>query len=290
MYKISALSVLFLMNCNSKSTSEKPVADHLETVISLPKVLDEVSGIAMSADRKSIYAIADQGNPNVVYGLDFAGKIIGEKEIENVENIDWEDITSDKNGFTYIGNFGNNENDRKDLSILKIDMKKGDSSTPVLQETKFSYPEQTAFPPKKSELLYDCEGFVVYKDSFYLFTKNRSKNFDGTFLVYKVPNKAGNFPAKLVGKLQLEGNFNDAAITSATISSAENKIVLLSHKNIFVLENFNENDFSKATIKTVSLNHNSQKESIVFKDDKTLLIADEKDKGEGGNVYSFTLD
>ena len=39
----------------------------------------------------------------------------------------------------------------------------------------------------------------------------------------------------------------------------------------------------------VPLNHNSQKEAVVFVDDKTLLIADEKDKKEGGNVYQFTL-
>jgi hypothetical protein len=33
--------------------------------------------------------------------------------IEGVENNDWEDITQDKNGFTYIGDFGNNDNIRK---------------------------------------------------------------------------------------------------------------------------------------------------------------------------------
>ena len=35
------------------------------------------------------------------------------------------------------------------------------------------------------------------------FTKNRSKKFDGTSLVYKIPNKAGDFKAQLVGELKL---------------------------------------------------------------------------------------
>jgi hypothetical protein len=56
-----------------------------------------------------------------------------------------------------------------------------------------------------------------------------------------------------------------------------------------VLSGFTANDFSNAKIEKVSLNHNSQKESVVFLDDKTLLIADEKNKDTGGNVYTFSL-
>ncbi|WP_435524456.1 hypothetical protein [Chryseobacterium indoltheticum] len=52
-----------------------------------------------------------------------------------------------------------------------------------------------------------------------MFTKNRSKGFDGTFLVFQIPNKEGDFEAKLVGKLKLEGGYSDAAITSAAINS-----------------------------------------------------------------------
>ncbi|MFC3160723.1 hypothetical protein ACFOEQ_21730 [Chryseobacterium arachidis] len=125
--------------------------------------------------------------------------------------------------------------------------------------------------------------------NFYLFTKNRSKGFDGTFLVFQVPNKEGDFQAKLIGKLKLSGGFSDAAITSAAINSTKDKIVLLNHKNIQILTGFSPNDFSKAKIQTQSLNHNSQKEAVVFLDDKTLLIADEKDKKTGGNIYRFPL-
>ena len=276
-------------NPNSKPAEQKKNEENLKTLTSLPKLLDEVSGIALSQDKQSILAIADQGNKNAVYQVNFQGEITNETEVQGAENIDWEDITNDKDGFSYIGNFGNNENDRKDLSILKVDLKDAKSSTPVLQKNTFSYPEQTEFPPKKSELLFDCEGFVVYNGDFYLFTKNRSKNFDGRFYVYKVPNKAGNFEAKLVGKLKLEGSFGDAAITSAAINSAENKIVLLSHKNIHIIKNFSPEDFNNSTIETVSLNHNSQKEAVVFKDDNTLLIADEGEKKSGANVYSFEM-
>ena len=258
--KFTYIFALFLLSCNPKAQDSATKSDALKTEFSLPKKLKEVSGIVAA---------------NVL--------------VENAENTDWEDITKDNNGNIYIGDFGNNENDRQNLSIIKLDLKdSSQKSTKVVQTTKFHYEGQTEFPPKKSNLLYDCEAFVEKDGNFYLFTKNRSKGFDGTFLVFQIPNKEGDFEAKLIGKLKLEGGFNDAAITSAAINS-KNEIVLLTHKNIHVLSGFTANDFNSAKIQKISLQHNSQKEAVVFVDDKTLMIADEKDKKEGGNVYKFSL-
>jgi len=289
MLRIVVLSSFLLLSCNPKA-QEAPKTDDLKVEFSLPKKLKEVSGITLSEDNNTIWAIEDQGNKNVIYGVDRKGNLTSDVLVENAENHDWEDITKDAAGNIYIGDFGNNENDRQNLSILKVDLKDASQkSTKVTQTTTFHYEGQTEFPPKKSNWLYDCEAFVEMNGNFYLFTKNRSKGFDGTFLVFQVPNKAGNFEAKLIGKLKLDGGYSDAAITSATINSTKDKIVLLNHKNIQILTGFSADDFSKTKIEKVSLNHNSQKEAVVFIDDKTLLIADEKDGKEGGNVYQFSL-
>lgn len=289
MLRIVVLSSFLLLSCNPKA-QEAPKTDDLKVEFSLPKKLKEVSGITLSQDSNTIWAIEDQGNKNVIYGVDRKGNLTSDVLVENAENHDWEDITKDASGNIYIGDFGNNENDRQNLSILKVDLKDASQkSTKVTQTTTFHYEGQTEFPPKKSNWLYDCEAFVEMNGNFYLFTKNRSKGFDGTFLVFQVPNKAGDFEAKLIGKLKLDGGYSDAAITSAAINSTKDKIVLLNHKNIQILTGFSANDFSKTKIEKVSLNHNSQKEAVVFADDKTLLIADEKDGKEGGNVYQFSL-
>jgi len=281
------ISTLLFVSCNPKTENTQSQDNNLKVEFSLPKKLKEVSGIALSQDQKTIWAIEDAGNKNVVYGLNRQGELTTDVLVENAENNDWEDITKDAAGNIYIGDFGNNENDRQNLSILKLDLKSdAQKSTKVVQTTKFHYEGQTEFPPKKSNLLYDCEAFVEKDGSFYLFTKNRSKGFDGTFLVFQIPNKEGDFEAKLVGKFKLEGGYNDAAITSASINS-KNQIVLLTHKNVFLVSALFENNFNDYIIQKMSLNHNSQKEAVVFVEDRILLIADEKDKSEGGNVYEF---
>lgn len=290
MYIFCAITSLLFTGCNPKSQHEQVKNDTLQIDFSLPSKLKEVSGITLSGDKKTAWAIEDQGNKNIIYGVDQKGNLIAEVLVENADNTDWEDITADPQGNMYIGDFGNNDNDRQDLSIVKVDLKDTtQKTTKAIQTTKFHYEGQTEFPPKKSNWLYDCEAFVEMDGNFYLFTKNRSKGFDGTFLVFQVPNKEGDFEAKLIGKLKLSGKYSDAAITSAAINSTKNKIVLLTHKNIHVLSGFTPNDFNGSKIQKMSLQHNSQKEAIVFLDDKTLLIADEADKKTGGNVYQFSF-
>jgi len=287
--KLSSVLAVLLLSCNPKPQDSSTKSDVIKTEFSLPKKLKEVSGITLSSDQKTIWAIEDAGNKNEVYGVDLQGNLVAEVMVENAENVDWEDITKDVEGNYYVGDFGNNENDRQNLSIIKLDLENTSQRiTKVIQTTKFHYEGQTEFPPKKSNLLYDCEAFVEKDGNFYLFTKNRSKGFDGTFLVFQIPNREGDFEAKLVGKLKLEGSYSDAAITSAAMN-AKNEIVLLTHKNIHILSGYKNDDFNSAKIKKIALNHNSQKEAVVFLNDKTLLIADEKDKKEGGKVYRFSL-
>ncbi|WP_369828775.1 hypothetical protein [Flavobacterium sp. 1] len=61
----------------------------------------------------------------------------------------------------YIGDFGNNDNTRKDLAIYKIDQSnlQGESAN-VAYTISFDYPEQTEFPPKKKDLMFDVEAFL----------------------------------------------------------------------------------------------------------------------------------
>lgn len=277
------LSVFLLLACQQNTQT-------LTTLYSFPKKLKEVSGISYSAETNLLWILEDKGNANMIYGMNSKGEIEYKSTIENTINTDWEDLTKDKKGNLYIGDFGNNDNSRKDLSIYKID-KKSISSERIVPAYKisFAYPEQKDFPPKKKELFYDVEAFFEFKDNFYLFTKNRSKGFDGSAFLYKIPNIPGFHQAILMGEFNTCGNYNQCAITGAAISPDETKVVLLTHDKIFLLENYTDDNFLNGKKTILELNHFSQKESVSFSDDDTLLIADERTKKIGGNVYTVSI-
>lgn len=275
--------LLIVVVCSCTNQKETP----LNEIADVPKELKEVSGIAISNNH--IYCIEDSGNDSEIIIIDSVGSVVRRLKVNDTPNTDWEDLTFDKNGNLYIGDFGNNDNTRTDLAIYQISSEDtGKEAVSPSKKITFDYPEQTEFPPKKTELMFDVEAFFEYNNFFYLFTKNRSKNFDGSSYVYKIPNKEGHHHAILVRTIKTCNDYNFCAITSASISPDQTKFVLLSHSKVWMypisyIENTTTNPIE------IDLNHYSQKEAIVFKDDSTLYVADEKVKKSGGKLYEFKL-
>lgn len=275
--------VVLFVSCEKKSDKTA-----LNKIAKLPNSLKEISGVAYHNDF--IYAIEDSGNNNEITVVDTLGNIVRKIQLKDVENIDWEDLTFDAKDNLYIGDFGNNDNVRKDLSIYKIkqsDLQK--KEVKIDYKITFDYPEQKDFPPKKKDLMFDVEGFFEYKNDFYLFTKNRSKGFDGTSYIYKVPNKAGHHSAQLIKTIKTCSDYHNCAITSAAISPDGLKFVLLSHSKIWLFENFSQKEIANAKMIELNLNHYSQKEAVCFKNNNELFIADEKVKKIGGDLFQVSI-
>ena len=158
----------------------------------LPQLLEEVSGIQYSKGEDAFWMINDSGNAPSLYLVSEEGSILRELKI-NSKNTDWEDITQDKEGNIYIGNFGNNANKRKDLVILKVYASDLKSNSKInVENIEFYYPEQKQFPAK--EKYFDTEGFFEWNDFLYIFTKSRVRNKIGKTFLYRIPNKVGNHP------------------------------------------------------------------------------------------------
>ncbi|WP_010251112.1 SdiA-regulated domain-containing protein [Myroides injenensis] len=280
---IAIFSLFTLVGCGKKG-------DVIHDYITLPNHLKEVSGMHYDTNSNTFWVLQDSGNKNEIYQLDNKGNIIHTLEIENAENIDWEELTADQQGNLYIGDFGNNKNQRKDLRILKInkeDLTKSKATPSSI--ISFEYPEQTKFPPNDNEKLYDAEAFFHYNNNFYIFTKNRSKGFDGTSLVYKVPNESGNHKANLVQTFKGCNIYKHCAITGAAISPDQKTFVLLSHSKIWIVDSFNPNAILDGIITERKLKHISQKEAITFGDNNTIYLADEVKDKKGGKIYKVDL-
>lgn len=271
-----------------QACAQQPYFGKLEYLGHFPSQLSEISGIDMDkADR--LWAIEDNGNRDVLYQLNLKGNPTKKLKIENAKNGDWEDLTISHDGTVYIGDFGNNDNDRKDLVIYRISEEQLEKKTPKAVKIKFHYPQQKDFPPKKNDLLFDAEGFFHWNGYLYIFTKNRSRPYSGKTLTYRVPDKNGEHEAEFLGEFSLCTNQDHCSVTGADISYDGQTIALIGYGFIYLLSEFQFNDFSSPKVTAIDLQYPTQIESVCFLDESTLLIADEQSKTKGRNLYKYDL-
>ncbi|MGB1042291.1 MAG: hypothetical protein ACPGU6_02775 [Tenacibaculum sp.] len=260
----------------------------LDVLATLPIELEEVSGIEKIHNSDLIWMLNDSGNKPVIYGVDTNGVVIREVKVK-AKNNDWEDITSDAQGNLYIADFGNNNNKRKNLSVLKIKYEDLISKDEVsVEKIKFSYPVQKKFPPKKRDRFFDAESLIFANNFLYFFTKSRVKNEYGKTTLYRIPASKGNYEATFISNFETCSDLH-CWITAAAISPDKKKVVLLNHQSVYVLKYFKNDDFFSGSITELPLHHISQKESITFKDNNTVYITDEKAHLKGGRLYEVSL-
>ncbi len=186
-----------------------------------------------------------------LYGMDESGKIRKKINLPHVINQDWEEITQDEN-YIYIGDFGNNyQGNRTNLRILKFDKKNIYNKNLSYESITFTYEKQIDLRPQASNSTnFDCEAFLVYKDSIYLFTKEW-KNQKTT--IYSLANQAGNHIAKVQKSLDTQG-----LITGATFLPEQKTIVLCGYTKkgkafLYLLKNFKHSDFLSGNKRRIDL-------------------------------------
>ncbi len=253
----------------------------IRTVCQLPDTIYESSGLQAVTPAR-LLTHNDSGDQPRFFVVDTSGNLLHTRYLENATTIDVEDITSDSNGNIYLGDFGNNFNTRTDLKIYKISAAEVMSGENVAtQIIGFNYPDQISFPPAPQEQNFDCEAFFYYRDSLYLFSKNRGTSLYSK--MYRLPSKEGNYNALLVDSF-----FTGHWITSAAINPSATAFVLLSESNLFLYTGFANGNFSNAVMQQFEID-SSQKEGICFLNDTAIYITDEGVPGNAGNLYFTSL-
>ncbi|WP_299677835.1 hypothetical protein [uncultured Dokdonia sp.] len=266
----------------------------LEYYMTLPDLLEENSGIAISQNKKYLYAINDSGGTATIFSIHLDHKEIEQDiSISNAQNVDWEDLASFENDL-FVGDFGNNDNKRKDQTIYwveNVDQITPGSFSAFAKTTTFTFEDQKEYPPKKGNQNFDVESFFVHNTNFYLFTRNREshKKFDGITKVYKIPMKEGAQKAILIDEFETCSDRDDCQVTSAAIHHETGKIALLTYNKVWIFDNYYDDQFFSGSVTKIKLGHNSQKESVTFKDAHTLFISEEASSKTQGNVYTLDL-
>ena len=109
----------------------------------LPEIVLETSGLIIWDER--IWTHNDDTDIQV-YAFDMVNKVDYQAyTITGAENKDWEEISQDEN-YVYIGDFGNNQNgNRTDLKILRVEKNSLLENSPVIDTINFTYSLQTDF-------------------------------------------------------------------------------------------------------------------------------------------------
>ncbi len=205
----------------------------------LPSKLSETSGLIEWNNK--IWTHNDDTDINI-YSLDtLNGNVLQTYPLNGAINIDWEEISQDRD-FIYIGDFGNNSSgNRTNLKILRIEKNSILNNSPIIDTINFSYSNQydfTASAANKTD--FDCEAFIVVNDSIYLFTKQWISNKTSMYSLPKIP---GNHKANLIGTLDVQG-----LITGAVCIESQRIIALCGYTNIlqpfiYTLYDYSNSDF-----------------------------------------------
>lgn len=259
-------------------------------ICDLPADLAETSGLTTIGVNQFL-SHTDSGNEPKVMVFDSLGVIKRKIKLYNATNVDWEDLTKDKNGTIYVGDFGNNNSDRNNLRIYIIPDPKTitKDSTPA-GILSFTYSDQKAFPPAAAYQNYDMEAFFWFNDSLYLFSKNRTSPYNGYTKCYQLPARTGVLTAKLIDSFYTGiGSYLNFSVTGAAINSTGNKVVLLGYDKCWIFTGFTGRNFLKGTVKTYPFNSLTQKEAVYFESDLKLMITQETSPFGNAGMFRVNL-
>ena len=207
--------------------------------------LCEISGVE-NQYRGTIFAINDSGDDPFVYLIKDDGSVFHKMFVAGAKNIDWEDLSSD-GGFLYIGDIGNNRNQRKDLMVYRvpisnfsvyfIDGKPNHNFPDTVKSESYTlnYPDQMSFPPDESRMNFDSESLAYADGKLLILSKDRSKPYQGICKIYEVDLSNKPAKTKLLQEIQLKGvSWLTGSVTGCDYLN--NKLYVLTYKRLYIFE------------------------------------------------------
>jgi len=241
----------------------------------LPATLSETSGLIYTLG--GFWTFNDSGGDAKIYKLDtISGDIIQIITISKGANVDWEDIAQDEDHI-YVGDFGNNAGNRKDLLIYKLAKADipvtGDESVNA-EIIAYSYADQDDFTPQFDGNEYDCEAMICFEGNIYLFTKNWLSE---TTRLYTFPAEPGNHSIWPVDSFDVSG-----LVTGADYSEGLDQVVLSGYRNyvpfLFLLFDYHESSLFSGNKRKIQMPgiFGAQTEGVCFKEGYNAFLSCEE--------------
>lgn len=220
-------------------------------------------------------------NDNCLYRIDSTNAAILETLcINGLNNYDTEDISQDSL-YLYFGDIGNNSGSRRDLHILRISKESMLNHTFEMDTIAFSYEDQTDFSPQPQNTDFDCEAFIVGRDSIYLFTKQWVST---QTTIYSLPKTPGHHLARRGNTYNVNGLITGAsflpeyqlAVLCGYDYDRENLLTAL-HPFIILLYDFQEDNFFSGNKRRIDFDYSvrAQVEAIATQNGLDYYITNE---------------
>ncbi|HEY1045329.1 MAG TPA: T9SS C-terminal target domain-containing protein [Bacteroidia bacterium] len=248
----------------------------LRNVCALSDTLYESSGLIHF--KGMFWSQNDGGNTPAIYAFDsISGRIMHITTINHASNIDWEEITQDS-FHIYIGDFGNNAGNRKDLCIYKI--KKSAINLNLFNDTvdaekiRFEMADQSNFNLPSQGHDYDMEAMFYHQNKLHLFSKNWA---DNSSRHYTCPTDSGFYSLT-----PLETLSDFGLVTGASINN-KGVIALIGYNKgdyksfIWLIWDYNQMNLSsgnKRRFETGNAIAPGQNEAIAFKNNYLYLSSE----------------
>lgn len=250
-----------------------------ERIVSLPAAVSETSGLFYW--KELLWTHNDSGGEAAVYALDPAtGKVVRKVVVSGAQNVDWEDITIDEE-YVYIGDFGNNNGNRRDLKIYKFPIGDLEKDTAQAVSINFSYIDQVDFSTKPNKNDYDAEALASIGDNLYIFSKNWES---ARCRIYALSKKEGDQETRLLHEF-----FTNGMITGADFQAKDSVLILCGYNIalqpfVWILWDFSQGNIWSGNKRRLNLNlpfH--QVEGITWKKGGEYFLTNEEFK----NIFTI---
>lgn len=241
----------------------------------------EASGLAASRLRPGIFwTHGDSGSPARLVGVRLDGSVAATRDVIGATNVDWEDVATD-GGTIWIGEFGNNDNARRDLALYAVPERGG-----AAVRYPIAYPDQSEFPPKLDRR-FDAEALFVRRGKPYVLTKWRiGPKFPGSgAALYRMDTRFRDRPNVLT-RLGAKADFG-GWVTAASLSPSGRELAVLTHLPIAAIWIFDADvpddrllTRPSARLALGSLSVIGQVESLAWNGDREIVFGN-----EGGDLF-----
>ncbi|MGK7392532.1 MAG: hypothetical protein ACNS60_19410 [Candidatus Cyclobacteriaceae bacterium M2_1C_046] len=229
----------------------------------------EISGI--TAYQGNLYFLVDSGGEPELYLLNKNLQIQDTISVGSTSNIDWEALTVDEQDNFYIGDIGNNLNQRKNLRIYKFN-----KELSSLDTIHITYAQQEHFPPPKEKMNFDSEALFWQDNKLHLFSKNRGRK---CVKHYILPDTIGEYNLIPTEEIRLNG-----MITGADISPDGSLVALLSYGKIYIFKREGEKLYENPYL-LIETTRFGQSEALAFISDNEMIVSN-----EAGKFFKVILD